>query len=336
MPVAISVVGAESTLTPGLRAEFTTTYRLRRQAQDALMANVMRLDITSSRAFEIYAYFKSAAYPVRWDRGTEIPSKAFDSVQFAVPNYRWARRIGWHHDDEADDQTSSLVLQVREGGTAFATLDERVFFQILQGTTDPDLLPSVPNAPDGAPLFSATDGNGADRFGVVGGNLLAGVANPTAQDLREIYHQALARFTSFLDTEGQPLLDPGLISGGMMILYGPALTREMREAFEQRIVLQTTTTPANLAAAPSNVILDAGDGVQLWRTPRITNKSVYFVLTKIDLKPIFRQEREPVAEIPATLENSDFTRDTYQYYLQWSGRRGYGVALPYAAIKATN
>lgn len=336
MPVANMPVNADSTLTPGLRAEFVKTYAIRRAAQDQLMAKVMNINITSKRAFEIYAYFKSAAYPSRWDRNTGIPTKAFDSVQFQVPNYRWARRIGWHHDDEQDDQTSSLFQQVQEGGTAFATLDERVFFQILQGSTDPDLLPSVPNAPDGAPLFSATDGDGLDRFGVSGGNILAGVVNPTAQDIRTIYHSVLARITQFLDTEGQPLLDASDIAAGMMIIYGPALTQEMREAFEQRVVLQTTTTPGNLAGAPSNVIIDAGDNVMLWRNPRITNKAIYFCLTSVALKPIFRQNREPVREVPATLDNSDFSRDTYQYYLQWSGRRGYGVALPYAIVKSTN
>lgn len=336
MPDAASVVRAQSLLTPGLRAEMAGTYRRQYKAQDALMGQVMRLDLTSNKRFEIYAYPKSAPYPARWDRGTDIPTKAFDTVQFTVPNFRYGRRIQWNRDDEADDLTNSLFTQAREAGTAFATLNERIFFQILQSTADPDLLPAIPNAPDGAALASAVDGDGADRFGVVGGNVLAGVANPTSQDIRDIYHDALERYTRFLDTEGQPLIDAGTIAAGLMIIYGPSLTQEMREAFQQKYVLQTTTAPAALAAAPTNVIVDAGDGVKLWRSPRITNKSIYFVLTAIELKPIFLQKREPLAEVPATLNNSDFTRDTMIEYLQWSLRNGYGIALPYGLIKATN
>ena len=41
-------------------------------------------------------------------------------------------------------------------GAAWATLDERICFQLLTGNVDNDLLPSIPNAPDGQAIFSST------------------------------------------------------------------------------------------------------------------------------------------------------------------------------------
>lgn len=322
-------------LTPGLRAEYKDAYTRKYKAQNDLMKQVMRIDLRSDKAFEIYAYFKSAPYLARWERGQAIRQKAFDSVQWTVPNYRWGIRIEWHKDDEADDQTGSLLQRAREAGESEATLDERVFFQIMTATTDLDLLPTIPNAPDGAAIYSTTDGAGAARFGVTGGNVLSGISNPSPSDLRELHHDTFARFRRFQDTEGQPLHPSEKLSQGIMYIHGPALTQQMREAFIQAYPYQSNGNNT-AAAAPSNVIIDAGDQVKLWNSPRITNNAVYAVLLGGTTKPIFRQEREAFVETPADVANSDHTRDTYQRYMQWTGRRGYGVFLPFDTIRWTN
>lgn len=322
-------------LTPGLRAEYKDAYSRKYKPQNELMSKVMRLDLRSDKAFEIYAYFKSAPYLARWERGQAIRQKAFDSVQFTVPNHRWGIRIEWHKDDEADDQTGSLLGRAREAGESEATLDERVFFQFLTGSTDLDLMPAIPNAPDGAALFATTDGAGAARFGVTGGNIIAGTSNPNSGDIRDMIFDAKKRFKRMLDTESQPLNPPEKIEAGMMLIHGPAMTQQVAEALQQAYPFQTTTN-GSAAAAPSNILIDSGAKIQSWNSVRITDNALYMVLTQGTTKPIFRQEREAFYETPADMANSDHTRDTYQRYMQWTGRRGYGIMLPFDIIRCTN
>lgn len=326
---------------PGLRAEFRDAYRFRYKAMLDKLKGIMRLDVTSDKRVEPYAYMKTAPYARRWDQGNAIPEGATETVQWDVTNYRYGIRVGWFKDDEADDQIDSIVSKAREAGDQMATLDERILFQILENTTDEDLLPAIPNAPDGAALYSATDGASANRFGVSGGNIVTGTSSPTAQDIRGYYQDVLARFADFQDTESQPLLPPNVLDGGIMLIYGTELTQEMKEAFVQGQVSEyragTDTTDTSTAASVSNVILDSGDRVVLYRTQRVTaTNDIYAFALGAPLKPIFRQTREALRESVGNEGNSDIARDFWWDYLQWTLRYGYGVNLPYATIKINN
>jgi hypothetical protein len=328
-----SIVVASNVLTAGLRADFWDTYERTYEGIKARLANVMQLDVPSDKLTEIYGYFQSAPYPRRWIRGEEMPNKAFKSVQFSVTNLDWAQRVSWHENDRQDDMTKSLRDRAQAAGEHFATLDERVFFQINNNSTDLDLLPSIPNAADGAALYSATDGDGSDRFGVSGGNIQsgAGVGSPVA--IRSDFFKGIQKFRQFQDTEGQPLWDDSVIDSGYTVFFNVTNWQVFAEAFQQG---RTVAATGASTAAVTNIIMDAGLRVELVPTQRITGNDWFVYLKGARKKAIFKQNRQPLREWFATMDNSDQARNTKIEYMQWEARYGYGILLPYQAVKIDN
>ena len=336
MPGGGQTILAANALTAGLRADFAATYRQQYRFVRERLARIMMLGVPSDKLTELYAYFESAPYPIRWPRGQTISSKPFKSVQFSVTNVDWARKIEWHKNDREDDQIRSLFDQARQLGANFATLHERVFFQLLTNTTDSTLLATIPNAPDGAAFF-ATTAAGANRFGVSGGNIVTGTGVATSGAVRTDFFSAISRFKRFQDTEGQPLLEEGVLDQGISVIYGATNEQIFREAFIQsRTVQATAAGQASTGAAVTNIVLESGLNLKLWSTQRITDNDWFIILEGTQIKPVFQQEREALKEHVETMDNSDYARRTKIESIQWDARYGYGINIPYSAIKVDN
>ena len=303
-------VNAVEALIRGARSEFVDTYANMIKGSDEKLKKVMDLGLPSDKASEIYPYFESSPNAKRWPRGEPIPTAGFTSKSFLVPNYDWAIAIDWHENDEQDDQTRSLVTRARDAATKLALLPERIFFQLLTAGTDGDLLPTVPNAPDGSAFFATTSGSGANRFGVANGNLLTGSGVATTAAIQTDFWAAIAQFVRFLDTDSQPLWPAELISRGVTIIYGAANNQVFAQAFQQNFVQATN-------AATSNVVLDADMKVTLWQTPRITDNDWFVFLNAAPTRACFQQVRQPVRDNMEDMLNSDHSRRTTNKRLHW-------------------
>lgn len=321
-----------------IRAEFLGTYR-DVIGQNPNLGRVMALGIPSTKRTEYYGYHESPPNLERVDRGEDVSEDAHLVRAYSVENVRWAKAVGYHEDDLEDLQLGSLRDIARGFGKRAAALPEQVFFQILTGATNPRLLKAVPNAPDGAALF-ATTADGAARFGATGGNLLTGSGVASAADVRSDIWAAIEQFKMFQDTEGEPLLDEGVIDRGITIVYNPANSEVMAEAFKQArtlAVVQNVAGDQNVGgAAVSNTLLESGQRFTLWATQRITDNDIYVVLDDIMPKIIFEQVRQAPRSIEETRENSERARRSWIFGSVFDLRSGFGVNLPYGAIKINN
>ena len=339
MPAENSVLSGPL-LVAGLRADFADTYDITYEGVKDSMRDVFDFDVPSDKLTEIFGYFESAPYPRRWDRGEEISSKAFKSVSYTVTATDWARRIPWHVNDRQDDQTQTLFDMAVKAGEHWATLEERVFFQILQGTIDDELLTAIPLAPDGAAVYATTDGSGGIRFGATGGNIRTGTGVASGQTIRTDFLATMARFRLFQDTENQPLWDDRVLDKGFTIYYNASLFEAFQEAFAQGRpvqVIQNVAGTENVAtAAVTNIVLDTGVPIRLIPTQRITDNDWYVFLRSAKRKPILSTMRQALREAFATFETSDHTRSTKEEYIQWDSRKGFGVNITYATIKVDN
>ncbi len=324
---------ASPSFTAGIKTEFLRTYFRKYEGIRDALQKVMRLGLPSDKNQETYFHWESAPHVKRWIRGTTMPSKNFRGISYTATNYEWARSIPWHFADEQDDQTKSLPEAARELGKSFAILEERVFFQILTGSTDFDLLPSVPTAADGGNLF-ATTVSGSNRFGASSGNSLTGTGTSQSQ-IETDFFSVMAQFRLFQDTEGQPLWDRGTLDGPVTIFFaaGGALELAFSAVFQREI---THSVISSTGAGVSNVIKARGHQVRLVPTQRLTGNSWYAILEEADVKPIFSQLRQAPTEINWNMDNSDATRKTGYKEMGFYGRMGFGVATPYSAIKVTN
>jgi hypothetical protein len=321
-------VSVSELLVRGLRMEFKDTYERFIKSPDPHLTNVMILDIPSNKISEIYGYTETAPHWIRWQRGEEIPRSGFRSRNFTVINHDWGIAIDWHDNDEQDDQSMSLVQRVRDAAVDAAILPERVFFQLLTSATDNNLLPYIPNAPDGSGLFATTDGGGGNRFKATNGNSLSTSGIGSTALVQQDFFRVWSQFRKFKDTDNQPLFPPELLNRGVTVLYGTQNEQVMRQAFHQMFVQGNN-------AAPSNVIVDTRMAPTLWPTPRITDDSWYVALNGAPRKAIFQQVRQPPRDLMEDFLNSDFTRRTKIKAMQFDARYGYGIALPYQIIKVS-
>jgi len=331
----MSQVIASATLANGLRSEFDNTYRaIRNRMADSRLSMVMDLGIGATNRQHEFAYYNAPPHMEYWQRGKSVPTDGFDSVQFTVPVYEWARRVRWSKWDRKDDQTQGLMDQAHGAGESAALLPERYFFDMISGSTS--TIPAVPLAPDGAALFATTAG-GAARFGATSGNLLTGTGLGTTSAVLADYYSAIEQFKLFQDGKGQPLFRDEIIDGGVIVIHAAADTEIMEEAFLQK--RQGVVYGSNTAAStPSNIVQDASRSVTLWGSSRLSTGDWFVFLKNSPKKPTFVLDREGLQEFQA-LEgdnNSDHVRDTGEEYVQWEKREGPGIALPYGCIKINN
>jgi phage major head subunit gpT-like protein len=315
-----------------IRTEFLDTLK-RRASQAVRLPELMELGVPSTQRTERYFFWESVPVPVRWRRGDDIPAEGIRSRSYQVENFTWARAIDWHEEDLEDDQTGSMGGQARALADEFALLPERIAFQLLLSSADPDLLPSVPLAPDGVALFSATDGSGAARFGVTGGNIVTGTGVATSGAIRTDFFSAIQRMGQFQGTNGEPFHSENLADAGFLVIYGVQNEQVFREAFQQRTVLEDGTGSAGVG----NIILEGGLSVRLWSTARLAGSNDWYVVALgYDIKPLFRQVRLQITTDEQNRSNSDRSRDTRMNRFQAFARFGFGVNLPIGTILVDN
>jgi len=340
----MATILSNNLLVNGLRTEFVDTYlAIKNRQADSRLGLVMDLTVQATNREHDFAYLNAAPHFEQWKLGETIPTDAMDSVKFNVPVFNWARRVPWSKWDRADDQTQSMFDMARMAGESAALVPERLFFGLL-GNDATDLLPAIPNAPDGAAFFSTTDGASAARFGITNGNLLTGTGVTTVHDVQADYYSGLEQWMGMQDGKGQPLLSKELIDAGVVIIHAAADTQVMEQSFlqlRQGIGMDNTGARGGTvvaASADTNLVHDSSRNVELWGTSRLATGDWYMFLRNAPKKPTFLLDRQSAQEFSA-LEgdnNSDSVRDRGEEYIQFESRSGGGIALPYGAIKINN
>jgi len=317
-------VVAGASFRAGIRSEVLATYQRQYAGIQAQLGGAMTFDVPSDKRSEFYFYYESAPHIQRWIYGEAVPEKGFRGIQYEVINRRWGEAITWQADDEADDQTRSLVSHAQGLGQSAAFLDERVFFQIIrEDTADVALLPSIPNAPDGNAIWFAT------RFGATSGNLMTGTGVATAAAVRTDYWAIREQFKLFQDTEGQPLFDSSVTDGPALVIYGAANEEVFAEAFLREIIQGTS-------AGISDEIRASGKTPVLLSTQRITDNDWWAFMSNARIKAVMGQTRESIREDRATEANSDIARKFDERSIRFKMRKGYGINLPTGGIKNNN
>lgn len=327
-------------LAAGLSTAFFDTLRRDYSTlETAALSTVMRFAVPTQLRVQPHAYWENAPHPERQPRGQGVSIEPFANKSFDIPNHAWAKGVKWHADDREDDQTQGLESQARQTGENFVLLNHRIFYQILLGSTNTKLLPTVPNAPDGVAFFSALDGDSNDRFGISGGNILGGGGVGSGAAVRTDFWKLQNRVRNFLGTKGQPFYEGNDLMK-WTIFYNSTNDEVFREAFRQGRtveILQNVANSENVAAAAvTNTILEGGLQITLVPTTRITDDDWYGFFTGRDYKPVIEQVRSPLKEKIFTEENDREAADVQEEFIRWRKRSGYGLGLPINAAKVNN
>lgn len=313
-------------LAAGLVSTFEKTYAQSYDGVVADLSSVMQIDVPAATRTVTYAYRETMPYPERRDIGDPIPEEGTKAISFSVANHEYAKRIKWNRRDRTDNMVGDLRAEAGAAARNFASLDSRVLFELITGTAE--LLPAIPNAPDGVGFFSATDGDGAARFGVSGGNTFT-KAGTTAANITADFHKALGLFDQYQNKKGEPFFEASTAATGYTI-YAPSDLREnFTGAFKAELIQGSS-------AAPSNTIIASGESVRLVFTSRLAGLDDWVIFRNdTPVKPTFSQLRQPLRAIDATEANSDRARTDGIESVQFQIEKGWGLNVPFGAIKIT-
>lgn len=150
---------------------------------------------------------------------------------------------------------------MKANGMLFASLTIRCAHQIVDGTVDPNLLPGISGylCPDGGAFFSTTDGAGANRNGVIGGNDLIGYDPTTGIGFRRATMACIKQIIKFRDPYNlQPLhMQRIAMEKGVTVAFSPDLLDIYQEAWVgSRIGSRADSGPGSVAM--SNPALEEG------------------------------------------------------------------------------
>lgn len=310
--------------------EFWNTYEQEYTGEEELVSAVSNPDIPSNVAQQPEGYFQTSPYPKIWLPGNPASGKPFSSVQFVIYNRSWVSRVEYNEDDLVYEQTRSLLAKASGAGKHWGTLRARILFQFMTAASDPNLVPGTILAPDGAAMFATTAG-GAARFGVTNGNSLTGAYMDSASEVLDAIAAGLNQAGQWQDTEGQPLLDPGVLSE--CIVVAPlAYATVFRQAFGQNPLTASTAG----TATTTNYIMNSGIKFRLWLTPRITAKAFYMFFPRVNKQPFGCAVVTPLREVYADMSNSDSARMNKIFYNQWDSRFGAYLADCFNCILLTD
>lgn len=333
-PWTTAIVGSDD-LFRDVQATFLNTYQ-KRVGRNKKLPKIMRLGISSNKRKERYGYAESTPTIDRWDRGEALPQDSFKTVAYTVENLNWGKAIGFHEDDIEDMQLMDLRDVARGLAQRAASLPEEVGFQIMAGTTSARLLKNIPNAPDGAAMYSATAG-GSARFGVTGGNIITGSGVASGAAVKTDFWAGIQRMRQFQDTEGEPLLSDDAFDSGITVVYNTVNEEAFREAFIQGLTAAGALSSTSNAGV-SNTIVESGMKITLWPTQRITDND-WYIFVDGDAegpRPMFEQVRQSPRMFDETRENSERARHYKILAVLADMRSGFSINLPYLTCKVNN
>ena len=331
----MAVVDGGLGLRRGIRQDFADVWRLRGQRELDRYKGVVEVGIPQDNYVEEFGDVEPAPMPsiLPWHR--EPSEKAFRLRTNQVVTRRVASSFQWGRMQDEMSPLLDIGKKTAEAADRFVNFPIRVFIQQITGTADHRLLPRQLNAPDGAPPFSATAGDGSDRNGVSGGNLIGSTPLSSGPNIRDATMAAIERICSFTEpTEQQPWIDEADVEdGGLLIMAPIGKYRYFNEAFRQNINIYGATSGASNAAV-TNIFQDMGMEITLVLTARLTADEMY-VFPRMAPVPFFFETKAMALWDHIWTEDNDRGLGA-RGIREWIGEKwaGYGQNQPFA-VKIT-
>ena len=203
-----------------------------RERQDQIIRSIKTDKRTVTEAFK-----ESIPFPELWPLDTPRGFKTFKDRNLTLTHRNWNLAIPYSRWDEEDEVIKGDLEQHLQGiADRFAQLPDQLVADELQQTAT--LGQALTTCWDGAAIFSATDGDSVDRFGVSGGNRVQAVGLANEADVLQNLLNIQTRFLQFQDTEGQPFYTADEVDESKFIVVcAPALQDKFRRAREARFTL---------------------------------------------------------------------------------------------------
>lgn len=242
---------------------------------------------------------------------------------YTIVNHEYQAGIHLHKNDRMDDRTGTFQRSISAAAKSYYSLFIDIMHQLLTGTSNTELLPSIPNSYYGIALISAS------HTFVTGGNTFAGTGTTEAQIKTDIF-TALARFLD-MQQEGKSYRywspEDAKLDNCVFII-----PPELQEVFEN---LQKGSLIQGSSAGISNVLVNR---FKYFVESRLTDANDWYVILDADpsVKPFVRQPREELVITNEVWPSDSYSKQTGFEYYAASHRWGLSVYEPRSIVKCTN
>lgn len=278
-----------------------------------------------------YGFKQRVPFPKPLPYGKGRTHQGLQDVAIDVNLFPYELTVSWDERDATDDQIGDLEQHVSQSVERFLQLPDVLIGEYMSGV--PVYNHNGLNlAYDGVSLYSALDGDGANRFNTVGGNVLlgSGVSN-TAKVLGDI--QAVRRrFLQFKEpVTGQPLHNPADITYNRMhFVIPPQLDAVFHQLNDLERIYGDTAINTNI----SNLVKSK---VKYTVNQRLTDTNDWFAVVETKFwKPFAYRAPQNVRQLFSNLQNSDRARESFEVGVFLDMRLGITPWAPFTTIKVDN
>lgn len=323
------VVQNSQSLRAGVINVLMETWRQRMPVFDKQQKILVRnLPYTNIRK-AFYAWKEALPFPEKWPYSSQRTYKTLKDRLIAVSLIPFQVAIPYNIYDKQDDQLGDLQSHVSHVINRYGQLPDKLLSEYLNGVKV--LNDSLNNCYDGVGLFSTVDGDGNNRFGVVGGNIVASSGVSSAAIVNDIA-SCQRRFLNFQDTEGQPIfMEDDANYSKLDVIVPNALNEVFQKVTNQELI---RSDPASITAE-SNYLKGT---FRYHLNPYLTNPAAYYVVIDHEYWKafVYRQPgKEGLRQIFADFSNSDRAREFNEEILLTDIRTGLGPWFSATIIKVS-
>jgi len=325
MPVANITRSLIAGVQDDLKESWRQTIPVFQKQQDALVKFLKGIKIRNAQ----YAWKESVPFVKLWPYGDARTPQTFKDRYLALGKYNYELSIPWSKFDEDDDLLGDMRQHVQAAVKRYAQLPDVLISEYFNNSAS--LNPSILTCWDGAAMFSTTDGDGAARGGVTGGNIVTGTGLSVAGVIHDL-HVAQRRFLDFVDpTASKPIFSADDVDFKNMMLIGP---NEANEVFQKAANSEYLRSDLGNVTSESNYL----KGLFEWQlNPYLSDSSDYYVVLKHPYwKAFVYRSPESIESIVADFNNSDHAKLTGEFAIYTHVRTALGPWWPYVILKINN
>lgn len=259
--------------------------------------------------------------PRKWDSGKEF--------YYTIVNHEYQAGLRHHKNDRLDDRTGTFQKSLDAAARNYYSLFNEVAHQLLTATSNPELLPSIPNSYYGISLISAS------HTFVTGGNTFSG-SGTSATNIETDIFTGSVRFRD-MKMEGKPrrYWTTDDVKVEKMIFVIPPELEKVFESLKKGNIIAQDNTAADSIAGRSNILMNR---INYYVEPRLTDADDWYIIMDADpsVKPFVKVPREEIVVTNETWPNDSYSKQTGYEYYGASCRWGFSVYEPRSIIKVTN
>lgn len=324
------IINNANSIRPGIQAALSKTWEQEFPAYKEQKAWLLHyLPWVNIRHAE-YGFKERVSMVKPWFYGTGRKYQVFRDRKITISLFPYDLTQMWSGWDAEDDQLGDLPAHVATAMNRFVQLPDTLYSEYLTGV--PSMNPALNLCYDGVALVSTVDGDGAARFGVMGGNIVMGSGVATHAQILTDIKSVRRRFLSMQEpVTGMPLHPPEAVSYDRIRFIIPTALDGIFKALADQDLIYSDP---GINTAQSNFLKSK---VKFGINQYLTDASDYYAVIEHGYwKPFAYRGPETIDQIQGDVSNSDHAREFNEITSYSHCRVGMGPWAPFTIVKINN